>query len=109
MVGKRQGACTGVLGLGRGKWRSTVLCSYLHPYRRASELSWAKVGWREANMLCDLKIKHNTELIKMVRTLILPSLPLDWRGSHLRGEFKTRVKPLVVSMFGFEVPTNDTI
>lgn len=31
------------------------------------------------------------------------------RASHLRGDIKTKVKPLVGSMFGFEVPTNDTI
>jgi hypothetical protein len=57
----------------------------IHPYPdRASELSWAKVGWGEANTLCDLKIKHNTELIKMVRTLIHTSdeLPSLFARSH---------------------------
>ena len=29
--------------------------------------------------------------------------------SHLCGEIKTKVKPLIASMYGFEVPTSDTI
>jgi hypothetical protein len=31
------------------------------------------------------------------------------RGSQLRGEIKTKVKPLVAGMYGFEVPTNEII
>ncbi|KAI0266652.1 hypothetical protein BGY98DRAFT_912890 [Russula aff. rugulosa BPL654] len=72
----------------------------VNPYPdRTHELEWAKVGWAAANMMCDLKIAHNSELIKMITC----------RGSHLRGEIKTKVKPLVASMYGFEVPTSETI
>jgi hypothetical protein len=37
------------------------------------------------------------------------SIQITCRGSHLRGEIKTKVKPLIASMYGFEVPTNETI
>jgi hypothetical protein len=39
----------------------------VNPYPdHTHELEWAKVGWAAANMMCDLKIAHNSELIKMV-------------------------------------------
>ncbi|KIM76446.1 hypothetical protein PILCRDRAFT_76428 [Piloderma croceum F 1598] len=66
---------------------------------RTHELAWAKTSWGTPNKVCNLKIAHNGKLIKMITC----------RGSHLRGEIKTKVKPLVASMYGFEVPTNETI
>jgi hypothetical protein len=37
------------------------------PYpERVDELKWAKASWSMANTDCDLRIAHNTELIKMV-------------------------------------------
>ncbi|KIM82082.1 hypothetical protein PILCRDRAFT_8323 [Piloderma croceum F 1598] len=59
---------------------------------RTHELAWAKTSWGTANRVCDLKIAHNGELVKMITC----------RGSHLRGEIKTKVKPLVASMYSFE-------
>ena len=38
---------------------------------RVDELAWAKAGWSTANMDCDIKIAHNTELIKMVSSLLM--------------------------------------
>lgn len=82
---------------------------------RTHELAWAKTSWGTANKVCDLKIAHNGELVKMVSSLTTwfilcsYSIQITCRGSHLRGEIKTKVKPLVASMYGFEVPTNETI
>ena len=43
-----------------------------NPYPdRVDELAWAKAGWSTANMDCDVKIAHNTELIKMVSPLLM--------------------------------------
>jgi len=36
---------------------------------RTDELAWAKTSWGTANKVCDLKIAHNGELIKMVSSL----------------------------------------
>ena len=82
---------------------------------RTHEVAWAKTSWGTANRVCDLKIAHNGELIKMVSSLTTQfrlrsySTQITCRGSHLRGEIKTKVKPLVASMYGFDVPTNETI
>jgi hypothetical protein len=82
---------------------------------RTHELAWAKTSWGTANRVCDLKIAHNGELVKMVSSLTTQfglysySTQITCRGSHLCGEIKTKVKPLVASMYGFEVPTNKTI
>jgi hypothetical protein len=82
---------------------------------RTHELAWAKASWGSANSVCDLKIAHNGELVKMASSLTTwfrlcsYSTQITCRGSHLRGEIKTKVKPLVASMYGFEVPTNETI
>jgi hypothetical protein len=88
----------------------------LDPYPdRTHELAWSKTSWGTANKVCGLKIAHNGELIKMVSLLVMLfrlcsyCTQITCRGSHLRGEIKTKVKPLVASMYGFEVPTNETI
>ena len=79
------------------------------------KLAWAKTSWGMFNKVCDLKIAHNSELVKMVSSLKAwfglrsYSTQITCRGSHLRGEIKTMVNPLVASMYGFEVPTNKTI
>jgi hypothetical protein len=37
---------------------------------RTNETTWAREGWVSANEICGLKFAHNTELIKMVSSLI---------------------------------------
>ena len=95
-------------------YKVDLLC--LNPYPdRTHELAWSKTSWSAANEVCNLKIAHNGELIKMVSLfaklfrLCSYSTQITCRGSHLRGEIKTKVKPLVASVYGFEVPTNETI
>jgi hypothetical protein len=79
------------------------------------ELAWAKTSWGTANKVCNLKIAHNSELIKMVSSLTTwfilcsYSVQITCHGSHLYAEIKMKVKPLIASMYGFEVPTNETI
>lgn len=79
------------------------------------ELAWAKMSWDTANRVCDLKIAHNSELIKMVSSLTTLfclhsySTQITCHGSHLCGEIKMKIKPLVASMYGFAVPTKETI
>ena len=79
------------------------------------ELAWSKTSWTVANEVCDLKIAHNGELIKMVclfaKLFKLCSYftQITCRKSHLHGEIKTKVKPLVASVYSFKVPTNETI
>jgi hypothetical protein len=59
---------------------------------RAHELAWAKTSWSTANRVCDLKIAHNSELIKMVSSLTMwfrlysYSTQITCCGSHLCGE-----------------------
>jgi hypothetical protein len=44
---------------------------------RVDELAWAKASWSTANTDCDVKIAHNTELIKMVNFLLLMEYKLQ--------------------------------
>ena len=82
---------------------------------RTHELAWSKTSLSVANKVCDLKIAHNGKLIKMVSLfaklfrLCSYSTQITCCGSYLCGEIKTKVKPLVASVYGFEVPTNETI
>lgn len=82
---------------------------------RAHELEWSKASWDSANKLCNVRIAPNAELMKMVGLVltiikvIFIYIQITCRASHLRGEIKTKVKPLVASMYGFEVPTSETI
>ena len=43
---------------------------HFDPYPEwVDELKWAKANWSMANTYCNLRIAHNTELIKMVSPL----------------------------------------
>jgi hypothetical protein len=44
----------------------------LDPFpERGLELKWSKANWFTANAVCDLKIAHNSDLVKMVSTVIM--------------------------------------
>jgi len=95
-------------------YKVDLLC--LDPYPdHTHELAWSKTHWHVANKVCNLKIAHNGKLIKMVSLLVtlfrlcLYCTQITCCGSHLHGEIKMKLKLLVASMYGFKVPTNDTI
>ena len=82
------------------------------------EVTWAKVAWLDGCRDCDLKIHHNSELIKIVKAFFLllilsftnqVLLQLTCRGTHLRGVIKTKARALVESTYGFEVSGDNAI
>ncbi|KII82960.1 hypothetical protein PLICRDRAFT_180857 [Plicaturopsis crispa FD-325 SS-3] len=56
------------------------------------EVTWAKAAWKEACEMCDTSLASNMELIKLITC----------RASHMRGELKAKVRPLVETIYGFE-------
>ncbi|KIM91541.1 hypothetical protein PILCRDRAFT_24857, partial [Piloderma croceum F 1598] len=63
------------------------------------EVTWAKAAWLDGCRECEVKIHHNTELIKILTS----------RGTHLRGVIKTKARALVKSTYGFEVSGDDAV
>jgi hypothetical protein len=79
------------------------------------EVTWAKVAWLDGCRECEVKIHHNTELIKIVwlyfasRSNTNQVYQLTSRGTHLRGVIKTKARALVESTYGFEVSGDDAV
>ncbi|KAG1720165.1 uncharacterized protein EDB91DRAFT_1088936 [Suillus paluster] len=66
---------------------------------RMQEVTWAKLVWKEACKRLHTQVAYDAEILKMI-TL---------RGSHLRGEVKTKVRPYVADEYGFEMSTKQSV
>ncbi|KAH7904076.1 hypothetical protein BJ138DRAFT_965792, partial [Hygrophoropsis aurantiaca] len=87
-----------VLGTAIELFRATLLSE--NPFPSSSqELEWAKSAWREACDVLSVRISPTGEVLKLITN----------RGSHLRGELKTKSKPVVANVFGFETSADEEI
>ncbi|KIM88272.1 hypothetical protein PILCRDRAFT_62582, partial [Piloderma croceum F 1598] len=57
----------------------------------AKELEFAKIRWKIGCKKLDIRLEMTPELVKMITS----------RGSHVRGELKTKVRP-IIEHYGFE-------
>jgi hypothetical protein len=73
------------------------------------EMRWAKRSWKDGCEECETRMAPNDEIIKLVKCscqlpnnmMCSPSPKITSRSSHFRGRIKTKVQPLVKSMYGF--------
>ncbi|KIK32996.1 hypothetical protein CY34DRAFT_45547, partial [Suillus luteus UH-Slu-Lm8-n1] len=72
-------------------FRSWLASNHAYP-DRVTQVSWAKESWKEGCKHYDIEMAFNNELIKMITC----------RTSHLTGEVKAKLRPLVESVYGFE-------
>jgi hypothetical protein len=80
-----------------------------HPFADNVVLSGlAKEAWAEACEKTEIFVEPNVTVLKMVRHTLMvfavfpPPAQLAGRASHVRGELKTKVRPLVAAMYGFD-------
>jgi hypothetical protein len=90
-----------------------LYCGYLSvvtPYPGPmEEMRWAKRSWKDGCEECETRMAPNDKIIKLVKCLCQlpnnmmcsPSPKITSRSSHFRGRIKTKVQPLVKSMYGF--------
>ncbi|KAF8134817.1 hypothetical protein EV363DRAFT_1075821, partial [Boletus edulis] len=73
-----------------------LFCSILlsdNPFPSAiQEEQWAENAWQLACLHHKVQVEHDPTLIKLITA----------RTSHIRGQFKTRARSTVISMYGFE-------
>jgi len=82
--------------------------SMVTPYPGSmDEIRWAKKSWKDGCDECETWMESNNEIIRLVSARLLtislrsPLPKITNRGSHFRGRIKTKVQPLVKSMYGF--------
>ena len=86
-------------------YKVDLLC--LDPYPDCThKLAWSNTSQSMVNKVCDLKIANNSELIKMV-SLFAKLFRLRSYSIQITycGSIKTKLNPLVTSVYRFEVPT----
>ena len=88
--------------------------STINPYPdHALEVQWARFAWEEACENLAVNVAPTGVIIKLVTCLTLLgalcwvtdtsfTLQITKRTSQVRGELKTKVRPLVESLYGFE-------
>ncbi|KII88253.1 hypothetical protein PLICRDRAFT_41411 [Plicaturopsis crispa FD-325 SS-3] len=65
--------------------------------KKMEELTWAKRAWSTAcRDHCDVNIRINGDILRLITN----------RGSHLRGELKTKAKALTPATYGFKDSKN---
>ncbi|KAF7968707.1 hypothetical protein HWV62_29668 [Athelia sp. TMB] len=70
------------------------------PYPDAMlEITWAKAAWNESCEELHTPIIYNSEILKMITA----------RGSHLRGEAKTKLRPYIPGEYGFQTSNKQSI
>ncbi|KAI5990446.1 hypothetical protein EDD15DRAFT_2369863 [Pisolithus albus] len=73
------------------------------------EVDWAKNAWSLAGHHHDIKLSHDGGILKLVRFRQYQGLlnsttdQIVARSTHLRGQFKSKARPIVTTTFGFEM------
>ncbi|KIJ11911.1 hypothetical protein PAXINDRAFT_15242 [Paxillus involutus ATCC 200175] len=80
-----------ILKIATGLFRSRLTAEGAYPDRMA-QIAWAKEAWLEACQMCEAQILFNDEIIQLITNRV-------WQ---LSGELKTKIRPLVETMYGFE-------
>ncbi|KAH7908430.1 hypothetical protein BJ138DRAFT_1068811, partial [Hygrophoropsis aurantiaca] len=63
------------------------------------ESEWSQASWARACDALSFLIAPTPDLLKLIKS----------RGSHLRGELKTKSRPIVANLFNFETSADDLI
>jgi hypothetical protein len=100
-----------ILKIAIGLFRSRLTAENAYP-DRISQVSWAKEAWVEACKECEAQINFNNEVIQLARSLVVliswmtqllwPRFQITNRTWHLTSELKSKIRPLVEVMYGFE-------
>ncbi|KIJ11555.1 hypothetical protein PAXINDRAFT_15553 [Paxillus involutus ATCC 200175] len=80
-----------ILKITMGLFRSRLTAEGAYPDSMA-QIAWAKAAWLEACQTCEAQILFNDEIIQLITNWV-------WQ---LSGELKTKICPLVKTMYGFE-------
>ncbi|KAG1766093.1 hypothetical protein EDD22DRAFT_774448 [Suillus occidentalis] len=78
-------------------FHSQLASNYAYP-DCITQVSWAKESWKEGCKHYDIEMAFNNKLIKMIIC----------HTSHLTGEVKAKLRPLVESVYGFECSTRES-
>ncbi|KAF9237172.1 hypothetical protein BU15DRAFT_33072, partial [Melanogaster broomeanus] len=80
-----------ILKIAVGLFHSRLTAENAYP-DRITQVSWAKEAWAEACKECKAQINFNNEVIQLITN----------RMWHLTSELKSKIRPLVEVMYGFE-------